>query len=31
MDVVDTIENLPTSVRDVPASPAIIEHAIIEK
>lgn len=35
MDAADTIENLSTSVkngmRDVPVSPAIIEHAIIEK
>ena len=35
MDIVDTIENLPTFVksgrRDVPVSPVILEHAIIEK
>lgn len=35
MDVVDVIENLPTTTKagfqDVPASPAVIERAIIEK
>lgn len=35
MDVVDAIENLPTTTKagfqDVPASPALIERAIVEK